>query len=242
MYNNFEGYMYGMIGMNGSIINLVTEMTKKMFELKNKPNSMEISKIPPTKLVPGRFYLIQYNYNGNLIWCPILALDYKVHKNKHILYAINLEYLPPKYKILLFNKIFKGISSRLDSMADKNLVLSESPMPLTFESVYKILKANGNMNFAITAYTIIDFNKKIKIKEAYLVSIKIAPEILMCDCKRYNSASMKELFTKIGGEEKTKLKTIIEQYDKIIEDYQEDSIAYHKLVSLFEQKLKLFND
>ena len=107
MYKNFENYIYGLIGMNGgTMTSLIYNMSNKLYELTNSPNQTEVSQILPNKLVPGRFYLIQYNFNGNPIWCPIFALDYKVIKNNHLLYAINLEYLPPRYKIMFFNNLF----------------------------------------------------------------------------------------------------------------------------------------
>ena len=97
-----------------------------------------------------------------------------------------------------------------------------------------MLKKNGNMNFAITAY---DY---LKITKVYLCSVNILPLIIMCDPKKYNSKNMKELFIKIpSGPEKDTLKEIIEKHDELIEQYQEDSVAYHKQVATFEKNFKL---
>jgi len=244
MYKNFENYIWGLVGLNGSWELLVRNLTDKLIQLKLKPNLTEILKINPDKLLPGRFYLIQYNFNGNLIWCPILALDYKVHKNKHILYAVNLEYLPPRYKVLLFDKIFKPVADRLENViSQKEFVKDEQPLDfINFEFMYKLLKKNGKMDFAITAYTIKDFKGNFKIKQSYLCSVKIAPEIIMSDFKRLNSNDMLKLQKSLQGEEQIKMTQILEQYNKIIEEYQVDSIAYHKKVALFREKLKLFKD
>jgi hypothetical protein len=245
MYKNFKNYIWGAMGFSGTLEKYVLDMTKKMIDFKNHPsdNLSEFMKISPDKLVPGRFYLIKYDFNGNPLWCPILALDYKVHKNNHILYAVNLEYLPPRYKILMFYEIFKQVYTQLEIISQKLLVKDEAPLNFfTFEFIYKFLQKNGKMNWAITAYTIKNFEGIIKIKEAYLCSIKIAPEIIFSDFKRYNSGNMKELQKRLMGEEEIKLGQIIEQYDKIIEGYQADSIEYHKKVALFREKLKLFNE
>ena len=243
MYKNFENYMWGIMGLHGSWQRMVFDLTNKLVELRKRPNFTEILKIDPTKLVPGRFYLIQYDFNGNLIWCPILALEYKVHKNNHILYALNLEYLPPRYKVIFFNLIFKQTYMELERKSQKKFVKEEEPLKfMTFDFIYKMLKKNGNMNWAITAYTIVNFDGKVKIKNAYLCSIKIAPEIIFADMKRYNSGDMIKLQKSLYGEDAIKMSEIIEQYQKLIEEYQADSISYHKKVALFREKLKLFKD
>ena len=236
MYDDFFGYIYGSMGLNsGSMSKYIYDVTKKLFELKKKPNYTEIAEVNINKVIPQKFFLIQYNYNGNKIWCPILALDYKVIKNKNILYALNLEYLPPLYKIKFFDKVFKRIIPYLEKTANVTELRSERPIkPLTFEIIYKSLKQYGEMNYAITAY---DY---LKISKAYSISIKILPEIIMCDPKAYNSASMKELFEKIPeSDEKDTLENIIKTHDELVETYQEDSIKYHKQVAAFEKHLKI---
>jgi len=243
MYKNFTDYIWGMLGMSGSWERLVYDMTEKLNNLRKRPNYSEVLEINPTKLVPGRFYLIQYDFNGNYIWCPILALDYKVHKNSHILYAINLEYLAPRYKMLIFNKIFKDVHVDLDLIAQKELVRDERAMDfINFENMYKVLKANGNMQYAITGYSIKNSLGNFKIRKSYLCSVKIAPEIIFSDFKRYNAADMMKLHQSLVGEEQVKMGEILTQYNTLIEEYQADSIAYHKKVALFREKLKLFNE
>ena len=242
MYKNFENYIYGLIGMNGgTMTSLIYNMSNKLYELTNSPNQTEVSQILPNKLVPGRFYLIQYNFNGNPIWCPIFALDYKVIKNNHLLYAINLEYLPPRYKIMFFNNLFKGFSDTLDNISQSKYVVNEQPLNfLNFEVMYNLLKKN-NMHYSVTAYTIKDFNEEYKIQSSYLCSVKILPEIIMSDFKRINQKNMIAFQkTLIGSPTEYTLKKIIEDYSKILDEYQEDSLEYHKRVALFRDKLKLF--
>jgi hypothetical protein len=243
MYKNFEKYMWGIMGLHGSWEKMVYNLTEQLIELKNTPNLKEIMKINPTKLVPGRFYLIQYDFNGNPIWCPILALEYKIHKNNHILYSLNLEYLPPRYKMLFFNQIFKKVYNELNLIANKEFVKEEQPMKfMNFEFIYKMLKSNGNMDWAITAYTIINFVGKVKIKQAYLCSIKILPQIIFSDFKRYNMKNMIKLQQNLNDDDGIKMKQIINEYQVLLENYQADSILYHKTVALFREKLKLFKN
>lgn len=242
MFKKFESYIYGIIGLNGNLSNMIVNLTNKLIELKRAPNITEIAEIDPDKLVPGRFYLIQYNYNGNFIWCPILALDYKVVKNNHILYAVNLEYLPPKFKITMFDNIFRATNALLEKISNKKTVLEEEPMNfINFEFIYSFLK-KYKMNWCITAYTIKKFSGEYKIKKAYVCSLKIAPEIIMSDFKRYNASNMIELQKSLPEKDSMKLSEIIEEYKKIIESYQEDSIEYHKKVAQFEKKFKLFEE
>jgi hypothetical protein len=164
-----------------------------------------------------------------------LALDYKVIKNKNILYAVNLEYLPPLFKIKYFNLLFNKAKNELVKITDVDKLVDERKLPFNFELIYNTLKSNGKMNYAITAY---DF---LKIEKAYLVSAKISNKIIMCDMKRFNSKSMKELFNKLPNSiEKDNLADIIELHDKIIEEYEENSIEYHKKVASLEKHLKLF--
>ena len=236
MFENFEEYIYGSMRLHsGSMSQFVKDMTNKLFLLKENPNNSEIRKVNIDKVSPHRFYLIRYNYNGNKIWCPILTLDYRVIENKNILYAINLECLPPLFKIKYFNLIFKRLKKEFNLVSEgKGDIRTETKLPINFEFIYKTLKQNGKMNYVITAY---DY---LKIDQAYQISINIAPEIIMCDPKRFNSQSMKELYLNLPeSEEKNSLKDIIELYDDIIDKYQEDSIKYHKMLAAFEKNLKL---
>lgn len=238
IFDNFEAYMMGIINLNGNNLQkTVINLSDKMFNLIFKPNQTEVAKINLSHLVKGRFYMILYNYNGNKIWCPIFALDWKIVKNKPILFAINLEYLPPKYKIQFFGKIFNFFKSDLNRFEFNEFVRKERPLKkLTFELVYKSLQDMNGMEYCVTAYDI------FKIKKAYLVSYKIAPEILMCNCKKYNSQNMKELFIKSTGEEHIKIGKILEEFEQLILQYQTDSKEYHEKLKLFEQHLKLYKN
>lgn len=243
MYKNFQNYINGIINLNGgSIESTIKSLTNKLISLKNKPNNLEILKISPNynNIEKGQFYLIQYDFNGNYIWCPILSLEKKIHKNNQLLYCLNLEYLPPKYKIMFFNKIFKQVYTTMEKISNDIVVKQNSLNFLSFEFIYKMLKNNGNMNYAIGAYTIKNFNNNVKIKKIYKISINILPEIILSDFKNYNSKNMNELHNKLPNDSKIKLKTIIKEYNELIQNYQSDSIQYHKNVALFRERLKLY--
>ena len=104
------------------------------------------------------FALWGNNYNGNKLWCPIFVIDdrYSTELQKRIIYAMNLDYLPYRYKIVFFDKLFKMFSKEIErnkvNNDNGNTVNEEVPMKVNFESVYKALKSNGNFNYCITAF------------------------------------------------------------------------------------------
>jgi len=234
MFENFENYIINLININGSIINLIKKSTKRILDLKERPNNTELMEIGLRNMIPGRFYLISYYYNGNTILAPILALEYKILNNKRILYGVNLEYIPFKLKIKIFSILFNKLQKTLEKISNTKMLISEESLPFTFQIIYNVLKVN-NINFTITAF---DTNK---IKKVYLTSVNILPQTLTCDFKIYNSNVMKTLYTNIVDNSlKEKLNILIEQYDKIINDYDTDSLSYHKTVKAIEEKFKLF--
>jgi len=244
MYSNFEEYIWGAIGTEGGEIpKYIRNVSDELIQMTKRPNNTEIMKIEPQLLNSNKiveyipkFMLIQYNYNGNKLWVPILALGFKNQNNIPYLFAINLEYLAPRYKILLFDKIFRVYQRELGIIAEKEFVKNEITIKdFKYDAFLKILSKDG-MDYALRAPFKIN-----KIVQSYIISVKIIPNILFADMKRYNSGNMKDLYEKISGEEQINLGEIIKQYDKLIENYQEDSLQYHKDVALFREKLKLFS-
>lgn len=236
MYDNLNNYILNLVGMEGSWTNLMIKSTKRILQLVDKPNETEICGIKIDRLVPGRFYIIQYDFNGNLIWCPILALEYKTHKNNHILYGVNLEYLPVRWKSIIFGELFSRINVSLDP---KSCINEEPIKSFNFQNIYTLLKSN-KLDFAITAYTMKNMENEFKIKKSYILSLRILPQIMTCDFKQYNLTNMIELHKHLEGEPEDKLKKIIEQFKQFIEKYQMDSIAYHKQYASFRDFLKLY--
>ena len=103
--DEFIKYIRPFIGQYSSLINIVRESTDEIMNLR-KTNSTLFKEINTGKIlqgnqVPIKFYLIRYYYNGNQVWCPVMSLAYKVINNKNILYILNLQYLPFKYKMFL---------------------------------------------------------------------------------------------------------------------------------------------
>ena len=106
----FEALCLNMMSDYGGAKLYELDTTQEFFNSYLKENNKQVSPTRVSKINIGKFYMIQYNYNGNKIWCPIFSIDFKIIKNKNILYAINLDYLPYIYKIRLFNKIFTFVS------------------------------------------------------------------------------------------------------------------------------------
>ena len=133
----FKDDCYALFGeYNKDWKSCIYESTDIIFDLIEN-NNHEVMFTKPNKLMIGKFYLMKYEYikdqyftekyleNKRVpslkIWCPIFVLGFKesdkvvqrFDKNKKmIMYAINLDYLPFRYRILFFDIfIFKFILS-----------------------------------------------------------------------------------------------------------------------------------
>ena len=242
-WDDFNAFMVDSMSMyGGNLHNVSDKFSNDIFENIRKPNQTEIMEINPKLIMKKlmRFYILRYNYNKNMIWCPILALEIKTISNKNIVYALNFDYLPPKFKIILFSKLFSESGKMKDVFNINNNmknVSDELPLPLTGELLYKLLKNNGGMNYALTAYDV------SKIKNLFAISCKILPKFCVIDCKKVNAIDMKKIWMDLTDTDmKTKMEGILKDYSKLIEEYQEDSIEYHKKLKNFESHLKLIND
>lgn len=213
---------------------LVYDSTERIFYLRKNQNN-EFRQTGVRNMVIGKFYLIQYNYNGNRIFAPIMPLEYKVNNNKNILYAVNLDYLPYKYKVDFFSKIFSFYESLLEKNQDLNKVMDELPMKgVNFETVYKYLKGNGGFEYAVTAYDL------QKIIEVNVVSTNIMHRFIFLNTRMVNSATMKEMLSTTDSDElMVKIKEIVERYDAIRLSYDQDTKYFYKRLRSFEQNFKL---
>ena len=134
----FEYYVRALRGQFGNNLgNLVESCNKDIFNLRRNQTKW-FKTIPLSKLQLGKFYLILYNYDGNSLYCPIFIIDYRItEKGKHVVYAINLDYLPFDYKMLYFNRM----STIFDQIFDKNQDIEdftqEKQIPVNFEQIYK---------------------------------------------------------------------------------------------------------
>jgi len=213
---------------------LTYDSTERIFYLRKNQNN-EFKTISLDKLTIGKFYLIKYDYNGNKIFCPIFPLEYKVIKNKNILYAVNLDYLPYEYKMDFFSKFFGYYDDILEKNKDRAKVLEEPSLKgVNFETIYKLLKRNGGYEYAVTAFDL------LKIKETNVISTTIMHRFIFLNTRMVNSAMMKELLTNTSADElNEKIKEIIEKYDSIQISYDEDTKDFYKRLKSFEKNFKL---
>lgn len=181
----FINYVDQLKNTFGDLTSLIDETNIEIFRLRRN-QTKEFKQINLNKIQIGRFYLISYNFNGNILYCPILSIDYRVSGNKHILYAINLDYLPFQYKRLYFNKMYNTFEQIFNGNEDSDDVLLEDSLPLNFENVYNSLKDNGKFHYAISAFDI------TKIKECYLISTNLMYLTINMHMRKLNVALMKE--------------------------------------------------
>lgn len=231
-FSNFKDYMRSLKGQYGNYSRLILETTADIFTLTREPVRPEMVQLNPRLIIPGQFYLLRYNFNGNLIWCPVLTLEKRVIKNKPLMFALNLEYIPTAFKIELFDRIFRAYQDILGKNEEQPMA-QQRALPLNFETIYRLLK-DGHKEYAITAFDL------SKIRTLHWVSTNLAPHFLMCNTFKYNANSMKELYLSQEGPVQLKVGEILAQYEQILQGYQENSEAFHRQLKAFEQNLKLF--
>lgn len=235
-YEYYVEALYKQFG--GNLGKLIFETNKEVF-LERKNQTKWFKSLPLNKIKVGRFYLINYNYNGNKLYCPIFSIDYRVSdKNKHNLYAINLDFLPFTYKKLFFQKMYNVYNTIFKNNEDAPSVLEEQSIPVNFEIMYKLLETNGGFNFAVTAFDI------TKITECYIVSTNLMYLITNVHMRSVNIALMKENAKQYeeGFEPKVKLNKLINELDKMTETYDNDIKDYYKKLKSLENNYKLYND
>jgi hypothetical protein len=251
MTDNFGLLCNRLIGeYNDNMKILVEESTKTIFELALKKPNLQIKRTIRNQISIGKFYLIKYNYNGNKLWCPIFVIDdrYSPELQKRIIYAVNLSYLPFKYKILYFDKLFKTFSTEIEKNRLNNdgdgSVNDEIPLKINFESVYKSLKNNGEFNYAITAfdYTKIDGMDKGE-GMIYTISTTILYRFIFIDVKMINGKIMMDYLKESERErEKEIIKEILIAYDKNLQDFDNDTKEYYQKLRLIENHYKFYEN
>ena len=236
---SFEYYVRALREQFGNDLpKLIMETNKEIFLMRKNQTDWFMS-VAHNKLQVGKFYLILYDYNQNLIYCPIFTIDYRVRESgKHVLYAINLDYLPFDYKMLYFNKtnnIYENIFTR---NGDAKNFMSELPIPTNFEQIYKSLQTNGGYNYAISAFDI------TKLTEIYGVSTNLMYLMIHVHMRPLNVALMKELSEQYekGEEKREKLEHLINELSDMAETYEEDVQVYYKKLRNLENNYKLFDD
>jgi hypothetical protein len=235
----YQYYVQALRGQfGGDLPSLIFECNKELFWARKEQTDW-FQSCPIDKIQVGRFYLINYYYNGNKVFCPIFTIDYRVSPhNKHNIYAINLDYLPFDFKMVYFNNLYNITEDIFEFNQDARDVFKEKRIPVNFEMMYKSLENNGGFNFAITAF---DLNK---ILECYLVSTNLMYIITNVHMRPVNVALMKELAEQYdeGLEPKIRLEKLLNEMEEMSESYDTDVKDYYKKLRQLENNYKLFDD
>ena len=234
--NKFEYFVRAHRTKYTDLTTLIHESNKQLFMLRNNQNS-QFTSISVNKLQIGKFYLILYDFNGNKLYCPVMSIDYRItDNNKHVLYAVNLDYLPFDYKLLYFNELSKTFSQIIDFNRDSNGVMEENPLPINFEQIYKTLESNGKYHFSISAFDV------LKIEECFAVSTNLMYLITNVHMRTVNMALMKELMDSYdeGSNENKHIKNLLDNLDESVKTYEEDVQSYYKKLRNIENNYKLF--
>ena len=251
MSDSFGTYCNRLLGQyNDNMKRLVEDSTEMIFNITLKNPTLQIRKTINGEIRIGKFYIIQYNYNGNKIWCPILVIDdrYSSELQKRIIYAVNFDYLPYRYKIIYLDKLFKMFSDVIEKNRKNNdggnSVNEEASMKINFESIYNSLKNNGNFNYAISAY---DYSKIVGIgmggPQIYGVSTTILSRFIFIDTKIINKRVMMDALKDSEVEtEKEKLKELLLAYEKTAFDYDNDVKEYYENLKLLESHYKFYEN
>ena len=266
----FKDDCYALFGeYNNNWKNCIYDSTDIIFNL-IKNNNHEVMFTKPNKLMSGKFYLIKYEYikdkyftekyleNKTVpslkIWCPIYVLGFKesdkvvqrFDKNKKmIMYAINLDYLPFRYRILFFNLLFNTNFDRIEKNKDLHLmgenVLTEYTIKISSLSAYNLLKNNGGYEYSLTAYDPDKIDKFIYGNpELYSISTTIAQRLMFIDCKLINKKNIIETLKESQIEsEREKIKSVLISLDKLLTDLESNEKTLYKKLRQLENYFEI---
>jgi len=243
----------------------IYESTDIIFDLIKK-NNHEVMFTKSNKLMKGKFYLMKYEYikdkyfedkyitgfNKNVpslkIWCPVFILELKesdkvvqrLNKNKkNIMFAINLDYLPFRYRILFFDILFNSNFELIEKNKDLHFrgenVLNEYPLEVSSEKVYNLLKNNGGYEYSLTAYDPDKIENFIYGNpQLYSISTTIAQRFMFIDCKLKNKKNIIETLKESEIEkERDKIKSVLKSLDELLTDLESnEKVLYKKLRQL----------
>lgn len=244
--------LYGQYDRN--LNKLMEDSTLELFTfILKKPYSNQVRITSVKNMQIGKFYIIRYNYNGNKLWCPILTIppvpnknesgflqmQLKLINNKNVLYAINFDYLPIKYKISLIDIILRANVDKYEKNKDiidsgKNANV-EYPYKINF--IYTFLKTNGNKNYCITAYDI------AKIDKVFDISSTILDRFTFLNTYYINKRLMYETLNNVQNQKvKEEFSDKLKIYEEILKLYETDIEAFYKSLRNFEKNLKLIEE
>ena len=262
---------YSLLGeYNNNWKNCVDDSNNIIFNLMGN-NNHEVMITRLNKLLPGKFYLMKYEYINDKffvdkyidrktvpslkIWCPIYVLGFResnkiveryTKNKKMIMYALNLDYLPFKYRIPLFDRIFKSNSDRIEKNKDLHLrgenVLNDIPLQVESSAVYNLLKTNGGYEYCLTAYDPDKIDGSVMgTPQLYSISTTIAQRMMFVDCKKANKKNIIDTYKDSQiDKEKEKLLTLLESFDKILNNLDSDEKTLYKKLRQLETHFELF--
>ena len=243
--------LYGQYNQNIKVIR--EESTVELFSyILRKPNN-QVRGTTINNVQIGKFYIIKYNYNGNKLWCPILTIppvpnknengilerQLKLVNNKNVIFAINFDYLPIKYKVDLIGVIIKNNISRYEQNENKISIGGKVKEELGFNItwIYDFLKRNGNKNYAITAYDI------SKIENVFEISSTILQRFVFVDTLYINKRLMYDTLSRIQNEGlRSEFSGKIKTFEEILKLYEKDVESFYKSLRSFEKNLKLIDN
>jgi len=229
---------------NRNIGKLTNDSTDKIFSLIRKPNN----EIYPVKDISiGKFYIIKYNYNGNKIWCPIFIIndEFDSVKQKRIIHAINIDYMPYVYRIVFFDLLFDKFRKTVnfnEKVIEKN---KELPLNINFKFIYNLLKINGKYEYIITAYDFSKIDGMINGKpKLYFVSMNFVHRLIFINTKMVNLKNIKDLSLMLDDYNiKDNLQKLLEDFENIKNDLSDkDEKDYYKKLKKLEQRYKLIEN
>ena len=160
-------------------------------DIKKYPKRMEAGKIYTFEYDPKLAHILSY-YDKH----PIVLSLGPSRKYKDLDLAINLNFLPPKYKLVLLSKIWKFYSRKMKKVFDKNAAIADtgktpSPikeLPLNFW--YDVAKklVPKQLGFALRSYYVQRRTKTI------VLSYNKWPEIALLDLQDMEGISLAKVY------------------------------------------------
>lgn len=182
--------------------------TQWLIDQLKKPNNKTVKEVTPDDIVPGKLYFLFYDLASSLKsslmeqYSPILALRYGLVKQKPILWAFSLNFLPERVKVNWFDQVlerfFKGVLS-----TELNVEPYKKPLNVTYEGVYQTLASIG------FEYAIREFRMDL-INKIYEIDIQELDRFVTIDTERFTRVDAKKLIeiwlAKLGeGDQRLKM-------------------------------------
>ena len=241
---------YGQYEQNIRVIR--NDSTVELFSYILRTPSKQVRAVNIKKVQIGKFYIIKYNFNGNKLWCPILTIPPVPNKNemgvlekqlkvinvKSLLYAVNFDYLPLRFKVALIDTIIDNNIDRYEKNSNKIYLGDNVKDEFNFNVnwIYRFLKGNDK-NYAVTAYDI------SKIERIYEISSTILHRFVFLDTYYINNRLMYDTLNNVVNENlRIQFSNKIKMYEEILKMYEKDVENFFKSLKNFEKNLKLMDE